>query len=57
VAGYGYYLGRRIAMRRALAKVYYRYRLYDHPVRAVAKGIADRLLVRFEAVRADLRRA
>jgi hypothetical protein len=37
--GYRYYLSRRVTMRRALAKVYYRCRLYDHAVRAVAKGI------------------
>ena len=43
-------------MSRAQAKVYYRYSLYDHDMSAVTEGIADRLLVRLEAVRADRQR-
>jgi hypothetical protein len=40
LAGYRYYLSRRIAVRRALPEVYYCYRLYDHAMSAVAEGIA-----------------
>jgi hypothetical protein len=52
---YSYYLSRRIAVRRTLAKVRYRYRLHDDAMSAVAEGVTDRRLVGMVAVSADLR--
>src|ERR1044072_4035642 len=57
VIGYGYYGGRAVAVRSVLAQVRYAVGLLHHAVRrTTAEGIADRVAIRAEAVRADLRR-